>query len=202
MSHIITTYGPWAIFALVLFEDFGLFIVPGETALISAGLLASHGKMSIEWLLIAAWAGAVLGDTIGYFIGRLGGRRLVLRYGSRFGATHYRLLRVERFFARYGSFIVVFARFFFGLRQLNGIVAGIGIMPSALFVLYNAIGAALWVAVWGFGVYLFGHQFTNLIQNLLGSMNLVLILALVGLAVLAVIAFFWWRRRHNASQAE
>jgi len=98
-----------------------------------------------------------------------------------------------------GRFVVVLARFVYGLRQLNGIVAGIGRMPALWFVLYNALGAALWVGVWGLGVYFFGNQVTYLIQSLAAAINPLGILALAGLAVGALAGFFWWRRRH-ASQ--
>src|SRR5699024_4572902 len=127
LNSIIANYGPWAVFVLVLLEDFGL-PVPGETALIAAAALASQGKLPIVLLRAAAWLGAVVGDNIGYAIGRYGGRRLVVRYGARWGLTDQRLARVEHFFARFGSAIVIVARFVVGLRQLNGIVAGIGRM--------------------------------------------------------------------------
>ena len=96
ITQIITDYGPWAVFALILIEDFGI-PVPGETALISAALLASQGKLSIVQLLPAAWVGAVIGDNIGYAIGRFGGRSLVLRHGARVGVTDARLDRIDAF---------------------------------------------------------------------------------------------------------
>ncbi|WP_423822375.1 DedA family protein [Salinisphaera sp. SPP-AMP-43] len=197
ISQIISDYGPWAIFMLVLIEDFGV-PVPGETALISAALLASQGKLPIAWLLPAAWLGAVIGDNIGYAIGRLGGRRLVLRYGARVGITDERLGRVERFFARRGGVIVVVARFFVGLRQLNGIVAGIGCMAAPRFVLYNALGAALWVGLWGFGTYWFGEHFSKALKTF-GPTALYIAAGLAGAAVLGYIVWWCWRRRRRPS---
>ncbi|HET7313585.1 DedA family protein [Salinisphaera sp.] len=199
ISQIISDYGPWAIFTLVLIEDFGI-PVPGETALISAALLASQGKMPITLLLPAAWLGAVIGDNIGYAIGRFGGRRVVVRYGAKVGITDRRLARIERFFARRGGAIVIVARFFVGLRQLNGIVAGIGCMAAPRFILYNAIGAALWVGVWGFGVYWFGQHFEQALEKF-GP-----IVMYVGGGVAAVLAIgyvvwrFVWRRRRSGSR--
>lgn len=192
MSHItqvITQYGPWAILVIILVEDFGILLAPGETALVSAALLASQGQLSIVWLLLAAWTGAVIGDNIGYVVGRWGGRRLVLRYGERIGVTEYRLAHVERFFARYGYVIVVFARFVFGLRQLNGIVAGVGAMRAPMFILYNAIGAALWVGVWGFGVYWFGHQF----QHFIDTAGPIALYVVGGLGIVAAAGYLYWR---------
>ena len=197
ITQIITDYGPWAVFALILIEDFGI-PVRGETALISAALLASQGKLSIVQLLPAAWVGAVIGDNIGYAIGRFGGRSLVLRHGARVGVTDARLDRIETFFARYGGAIVVVARFFVGLRQLNGIVAGIGRMPAAKFVAYNAIGATLWVGLWGFGVYWFGRRFHDLVATL-GPIGLY---GIGGFGVLAIAAYLVWRLiRHRRARA-
>lgn len=195
ITQIITDYGPWAIFAIILIEDFGIPL-PGETALISAALLASQGKLPIELLLPAAWAGAVIGDNIGYAIGRFGGRALVLRHGARVGITDARLDRIEAFFARYGGAIVVVARFFVGLRQLNGIVAGIGRMPAAKFMIYNAIGATLWVAVWGFGVYWFGRRFHDVLDQL-GPIGLYVLGALGVLALIGAIAWHLLHRRRT-----
>jgi membrane protein DedA with SNARE-associated domain len=192
ISQMITTYGPWAIFTLVLIEDFGV-PVPGETALITAAVLASQGKVPIEWLLPAAWLGAVLGDNIGYAIGRYAGRRVVLRFGGRVGITEARLSWVERFFARYGGAIVIVARFFVGLRQLNGIVAGISRMAAPTFMLCNAFGAALWVMVWGFGIYWFGGHFPLLLHSMGPT-------AAGALIVVGVILFgvLMWRRYRGA----
>ncbi|WP_158583463.1 DedA family protein [Salinisphaera sp. Q1T1-3] len=200
ISQVISDYGPWAIFLLILIEDFGI-PVPGETALISAALLASQGKLPILTLLIAAWAGAVIGDNIGYAIGRFGGRRVVVRYGERIGITDARLARIEAFFVRRGGAIVLVARFFVGLRQLNGIVAGIARMPAAKFTLYNAIGAALWVAVWGFGVYWFGQRFHALIERF-GPVGMYVLCTLVAVVVAGYIVWRWVRRYRRPNPSD
>lgn len=190
LNVVISTYGPWAVFVLVLIEDFGV-PVPGETALIAAAVLASQGKLSIALLLPAAWLGAVVGDNIGYAIGRYGGRRLVVRYGARWGLTDRRLARVEHFFTRFGGAIVIVARFVVGLRQLNGIVAGIGRMAALRFMLYNAMGAALWVLFWGLGIYWFGAH----LEALLDSLGRTGTYALAGAVVILAGVFLWWRYR-------
>jgi membrane protein DedA with SNARE-associated domain len=97
---------------------------------------------------VVAFAAAVTGDSLGYLIGRAGGRRLVLRYGRFVRLTSQRLDKVETFMARHGPKVVAIARFVEGLRQLNGVVAGATGMPWRRFVLFNAIGAAAWVGVW------------------------------------------------------
>lgn len=193
VETIVTTYGPLAVFLLMLLEDFGLPL-PGEGALIAAAVLASQGHMSIGTLLAAAWAGAVLGDNIGYAIGRFGGRRVVLRYGARWGLNAERLGRVEHFFERFGYAVVIVARFIVVLRQLNGIVAGIGRMAAPRFLLYNALGAALWVLAWGLGVYWFGGY----LEHWIDARSHIGIYVLLGVIVAGVGAFLWWRYRHRA----
>jgi membrane protein DedA with SNARE-associated domain len=141
-------YGYWAVFAAILLEDFGV-PVPGETLLIAGALLASQGHMHIFPLLLIGWIGAVTGDNIGYAIGRFGGRHLLLRYGPYLLVSQRRLEYAEAFFRRRGGVVIVLARFFAVLRQLNGIVAGMARMPWWRFLPYNALGAALWVGFWG-----------------------------------------------------
>jgi membrane protein DedA with SNARE-associated domain len=92
--------------------------------------------------------GAVLGDNIGFAIGHFGGRRLVERYGRYVFLTPERLEKTTRFFDRHGGKIIIVARFIEGLRQANGIIAGTTGMHWSRFLIFNAIGAALWVAVW------------------------------------------------------
>jgi membrane protein YqaA with SNARE-associated domain len=101
---------------------------------------------------------AVIGDNIGYAIGHFGGRRLVLRHGRYVGVRADNLDRVERFFQRYGGIIVVVARFFEILRQLNGVVAGTVGMTWWRFLAFNAVGATLWVGLWGWGVFYLGRH--------------------------------------------
>ena len=100
----------------------------------------------------------MLGDNIGFAIGRFGGRRLIGRYGSRVGITEQKLQHAENFFARYGPEIVIAARFIVVVRQLNGIIAGSAGMRWWQFLLYNIIGATLWVSVWTLGIYFIGSH--------------------------------------------
>jgi membrane protein DedA with SNARE-associated domain len=143
-------YGYPLVFGLIFLESFGL-PVPGESVLITAALLAGRHEMDLTLVIAIAGCAAVLGDNVGYAIGRYGGRRLLLRYGSFIGATGDRLHAVETFFRRYGGGIVIVARFIALARQLNGIVAGTASMPWWRFLAFNALGALLWVGFWGFG---------------------------------------------------
>jgi membrane protein DedA with SNARE-associated domain len=198
VHHFVVDYGYLAVFLGIFFEDFGL-PTPGETMLIAGAVLASHGALNIYWLLLIAWLGAVIGDSIGYLIGAKGGHRLLTRYGARVGITEERLKKVEAFFARYGDIVVVFARFFLILRQFNGIVAGTLEMPWPRFLLYNAIGAALWVGFWGGATYWIGRQFFEYLRSFGWTGRTVL--AIIALGVVALIARFWWQWRSHQQAA-
>ncbi|MEJ2695503.1 MAG: DedA family protein [Candidatus Sulfobium sp.] len=150
-------YGYLAVFLGVFLEDFGI-PVPGETLLIAGALFAGLGEFRIWWIALLAFLGAVAGDNVGYAIGYFGGRRLVLAYGRYVFLTAERLQRLEAFFARHGGKVVMAARFIEGFRQFNGIVAGISGMRWRRFLVFNGIGAALWVCLWAGGAYFLGNR--------------------------------------------
>ena len=133
--------------ALVLIEDFGV-PVPGETVLILAAVYAGAGRLNIGLVVLLGFLGALLGDNIGFAIGHFGGRPLAERYGRYIFLTPERLEKATSFFERHGGKIIIVARFIEGLRQANGIIAGISGLRWTRFLIFNAIGAALWVAVW------------------------------------------------------
>jgi membrane protein DedA with SNARE-associated domain len=147
LAPLLDHYGYLAIAALVTLEDFGI-PVPGETVLIAGAVYAGAGRLNIAAVGIIAVAAAVIGDNIGYLIGRPGGRALVLRYGRYVFLTGERLARAEAFFTRHGGKVVTIARFLEGLRQANGIIAGITGMPWRRFLAFNALGAVLWAGLW------------------------------------------------------
>ena len=140
-------YGYLAVLGLVLIEDFGV-PVPGETVLILAAVYAGAGRLNIWLVAPLGFCGALLGDNIGFAIGHFGGRPLAERYGRYIFLTRERLEKATRFFDRHGGKIIIVARFIEGLRQANGIIAGISGLRWQRFLVFNAIGAALWVAVW------------------------------------------------------
>ena len=164
-EHLLATLEPWiyhygvaAVFVTLVFESFGLPL-PGESLLIVAAILAGRGEISFPGLLLAAWAGAVIGDNVGYLAGRMLGHRLLWRYGPKIGLSAQRLDRVEAIFLRYGAMTVGFARFVGILRQLNGIFAGTMYMDWRRFLAFNALGGAVWVLVWTItGFYLGSHE--------------------------------------------
>ena len=147
LAPLLDRYGYAAVGGLVLLEDFGV-PAPGETILIAAAVYAGAGKLNIVLVAVIGFIAAVAGDNIGYAIGRVGGRRLVLRYGRYVFLTEAGLDTAEAFFAGHGGKVVTIARFIEGLRQANGIIAGISEMAWRRFLAFNALGAALWVGLW------------------------------------------------------
>ena len=162
LESFVRHYGAFAVMPILAIEALGA-PVPGESLLIFASVLAGRGEMSLPSLLIFAWVGSVLGDNLGYLIGRKLGRGTILRFGAKVGLTDERFSGIERVYVRYGSATVLFARFFSILRQLNGIVAGILGMSWWRFVLLDAVGAALWVMVWVFAPAYFSEHLTFII---------------------------------------
>jgi len=155
----VAAYGVAAIFLIVYLEALGLPL-PGESALIAAGVLSARGDLGVMPALLAVFLGAVLGDGTGYWIGRIGGRPLLQRFGPYLKLTPERLDRLERLFRERGAVIVATARVVGVLRQLNGVVAGSVAMPWPRFLAANALGAALWTAAWGGGSFLFADALT------------------------------------------
>lgn len=147
LAPLLNHYGYLAVGGLLFVEDFGI-PVPGETVLIAASLYAGAGRLNIVAVGVIAFAAALLGDNLGYLIGRKGGRPLIERVGKYVFLTPARLDRGEEFFNKHGGKIVVVARFIDGLRQLNGLIAGTIEMHWLKFLAANALGSALWVGTW------------------------------------------------------
>jgi membrane protein DedA with SNARE-associated domain len=185
LEPLIRDYGVVIVTIVLTLESFGAPL-PGESLLIVASVLAGRGDISFPWLLLFSWLGAVLGDNIGYIIGRVLGRGVVLRHGKKIGLDADRLKKIEDVFARFGSITVAFARFVNILRQLNGIVAGILRMDWRRFLIFNALGGALWVLVWGFAGFYFGEHLSDLtaLARGLGVAGAIVVLALLVLVLL------------------
>lgn len=149
--------GYLAVFGLVLVEDFGI-PVPGETMLILGAVYAGSGRLNVIVVGLVGFAGAVIGDNVGFAIGHFGGRPLVERFGRYVFLTPKRVEAATAFFGRHGGWIIIVARFIEGLRQANGIIAGTTGMHWGRFLAFNAIGAALWVVVWTSVGYLAGSN--------------------------------------------
>lgn len=159
LAPLISQYGYLALAGLLFLEDFGL-PVPGETVLVAAAFYAGLGKLNIVLVIMIGFIAAVLGDNVGYSIGRLGGRPLVERWGKAILLTSERLDKAQSYFNNHGGKIVAGARFIDGLRQLNGIIAGISEMRWLKFLMFNMLGAAVWVSFWSLIAY-YGSSYIN-----------------------------------------
>jgi membrane protein DedA with SNARE-associated domain len=190
-------YGYLAVAGLVLVEDFGV-PVPGETTLILAAVYAGAGRLSVWLVGLIGFAAAVTGDNIGFAIGHFGGRALVERYGRYIFLTPERLDKATGFFERHGGKIVAVARFIEGLRQANGIIAGISGMHWAKFLAWNALGAALWVAVWTCVGYFSGNHIDS-IYHTATRYSTYLAIAF-GVFVVAWIGRRLWRQRARRAE--
>lgn len=161
LQPLFDRYGYLAIFATIFLEDFGV-PMPGETTLIVGSLLASHSGLNIVALAAVAWTAAVLGDNVGYAIGRYAARNVILKVAKHLLINEKKISAAENAFKRRGAILVIIARFVEILRQLNGIVAGMARMPWQRFLPLNALGAGLWVAFWAGLAYEFGLRSENL----------------------------------------
>ena len=198
LEPTLNSYGYLAVAGLVMIEDFGV-PVPGETVLILGAVYAGSGRLSIGLVVLLAFLGAIVGDNIGFALGHFGGRRLVERWGRYILLTPERLDKATDYFERHGGKVIVIARFVEGLRQANGIVAGTTGMHWAKFVLFNALGAALWVGTWSAIGYFSGNHITS-IYNTASRYSSYLAIA-VAIGILALIFRHMLRRRRRSEAA-
>ncbi len=191
LSHFFADYGYWVIFFGVMLENAGIPL-PGETVLLFAGFLAFHGELDLLPAILTAIAGATLGDTGGYWIGRSGGRPFVDKYLRRFRLVARPFDHSEVLFLRYGQWAVFVGRFITGLRVFAGILAGLFRMPYRRFLLFNFTGATAWaVAVTTLG-YVFGNQWRRILHFLMRFDQITLIAIALGILAAAVV---WGIRR-------
>ena len=194
LAPILDSYGYLAVGGLLFLEDFGV-PAPGEAILIAAAVYAGAGQLNIALVVLIGLLAAVLGDNVGFAIGHFGGRALVLRFGRYVLLTQNRLAKVEGFFASHGGKVVTIARFIEGLRQANGIIAGLTGMRWRRFLAFNVLGAAIWVGLWSTVGYLAGNHF-EAIYSTAQRYELYLLAALAILAV-TLIAGHLLRHRRN-----
>jgi membrane protein DedA with SNARE-associated domain len=188
VQPLLDRYGYPAVFLAVMVEGIGL-LAPGQTLLIAAALTATKGGLNIAWVLIWTFTGAVLGNSLGYLLGRWGGRPLL----HKMKVNEQRLQRMEEYFTRYGKGVVLVARFFDGLRQLNGIVAGILKMPWKVFTIFNILGAVLWTGMWGLGAYFLDKEITSSHLAFRKIEPWIAFLCLLGF--MALLVYLLWHRR-------
>lgn len=187
-SHF-TSHGYWTLSLALLLENAGI-PVPGETVLLFASFLAhEHQELDLRLIILVGTIACTLGDNLGYWIGRRGGRVLLERHQRFFHISDRTLQRGEKLFADYGAITILFARFVFGMRVIAGPLAGVLRMEWRRFAIFNFIGAAVWVATVSSAGYLLGQHWDTLL-DIVARVNIGVI---IGFAVL--VFFIWWRKR-------
>jgi membrane protein DedA with SNARE-associated domain len=187
VQPLLQRYGYGAAFAAVLVEGMGV-PTPGQTLLMAAAVEAAEGRMSIGLLLFVVTTAAIFGNSVGYAIGRWGGRAAL----NKLKVNAQRQQRLDDLFRRRGGVVVLLARFLDGLRQLNGIAAGVLQMPWWTFTAYNIAGAILWTCAWGLGTYFLGRDIHFLAAFFHKHSGW---LYAVGLAALVTLVFYLLRSR-------
>jgi membrane protein DedA with SNARE-associated domain len=156
VQHLIAHYGYAAIFLVVMMESTGI-PMPGETILISAAALAgTKHALDIRGVIAAAAGGAIVGDNIGFWVGREFGEPLLEKWGYLVGLDARKRLLGRYLFARYGGSIVFFGRFVALLRAFAAVLAGANNLAPWRFFVFNALGGIVWATVFGLGGYLLG----------------------------------------------
>ena len=194
-------YGYGAIALLLLLENIGVPVIPGELAMIGGAIFAGTGRAGLNVVVVGvvAVAAAIAGAEIGYLIGKFAGRELILHYGKWVLIKPHHLDRAEAIVSRYGGIVVVIARFIVGLREANGIIAGITQMRWLTFAWFNVLGACAWVATWVSVGYLAGDAISTIYRNI-NRFGLYALLALAILLAGYVIRRLARRRRRRAAQ--
>jgi membrane protein DedA with SNARE-associated domain len=190
MTHFIAHYGLFFLFGIVCLESAGLWL-PGETALIAAAVYASEGHLPIAGVIAVATTGAIIGDNIGYWLGREVGRPLIYRYGWTQRLAERVMPPAERFFERHGGKAVFLARFFGGVRVTGAWMAGITRMAWWKFLFWNAAGGIVWAVAVGLIAYYAGRAVADTIARygVFGGIGVGIFIVLV------IVALHLWRRR-------
>jgi membrane protein DedA with SNARE-associated domain len=194
LSSVLNHYGYAAVVGLVGVEGVGI-PAPGQTILIAAGVYAGAGQLNLIAVLLLGLLAAVAGDNLGYAVGHYGGRPLVQRVGRYVFLNEERLDSAERFFDRHGPIVVVVARSIDGLRQFNGVVAGVSRMRWWRFLIFNAVGGMAWVLVWVLLGYLAGAHLGTIYAEVRRYQSYLLIA--LGVVVTAVVTWSLLRRRRQ-----
>ena len=201
LLDLVARLGHWAYLIIFLAATLecaafiGLF-VPGESLMLASGFFSQQGVLRLELVMVVGFIGAILGDNIGYQLGSRLGRDWLLRHGKRIGLRRSRLDRVDAFFKRHGAKAVFFGRFIGFARALVPFVAGASRMRYRQFLMYNALGAALWSAGFVLLGYFLGASW-KVVEKWIGRSTLVL----AGIAVVTLLGYWFWRRRLRPRRA-
>jgi membrane protein DedA with SNARE-associated domain len=190
----LSSYGYVVVFGLVMVESIGI-PVPGETALVGAALYAgSTHKLAIWWVIAVAIAGAIVGDNIGFSIGRYGGARLLIRHGHKIRLHEGRLKIGIWLFRRHGGKVVFWGRFVSILRTYAAFLAGTNQMEWPRFLFFNAAGGIVWATLYGVVYYVFGSSLRQL------STTIDIVLGVIGTVILVVFLIWSKRKEHELQE--
>src|SRR5260221_5284635 len=184
LAEFVSVYGIWLVAAFIALESVGIPL-PAEAALIAAGFFAARTHHIDIWSLIAAGiVAAILGEVVGFWIGRRFGHQLLMRHGARLGFTEGRIRIGQWLFVRYGGRFVFIARFLPFLRNIAAVLAGTNSMAQHSFYFASATAAAAWIIGYGVAAYSFGEAFANLASPAAVILALSAILSILAASVL------------------
>lgn len=187
LDALLAALGYWAVPLFIAVESMGIPL-PGESMLIAAGLYAgTTHHLQIAWVIVAAAAGAIVGDNLGFAIGHFGGYRLLLRYGHYIRLDEPKVKVARYLFLTHGGKVVFFGRFVSILRAYAAFLAGTSRMPWPRFLVYNAAGGIVWATGWGLAAYFLGKELERLSKTIDIAFGVA--------AVIAVVAFLIVLRR-------
>lgn len=197
LTHLLSTYGYWAVLLFVAIESTGIPF-PGETMLVAAAIFAgtSH-QLQIPLVIAAAATGAIIGDNVGFWVGREGGYRLLRRYGHFIRLDERRLKLGQYLFLRHGGKVVFFGRFVAVLRAWAAFLAGTNRMPWPRFLVFNAAGGILWATVYGVAGYELGAN----IERIRGPVGIVTAV-IAAIIIIAVLVFLRRNEKRLEEEAE
>jgi membrane protein DedA with SNARE-associated domain len=161
VAQFISNYGVWVVAAFIALESVGIPL-PAEAALIAAAFFAAKHGLDIWPLITIGILAAIVGEVVGFWIGRRFGYQLLNRYGARLGLTEGRITIGQWLFVRYGGRFVFIARFLPFLRNMAAVLAGTNSMAQHSFYFASATAAAAWITCYGLAAYSFGEAFGNL----------------------------------------
>ena len=194
IQSLVSQHGYWVVFLIVMLESAGVPL-PGETVLIlAAGFAGATGELNLSLVISCAAAGAIIGDNIGFWVGRTYGAKFLLRYGRFVRLSKSRLKLGQYLFRKHGAKIVFFGRFVAFLRVFAALLAGVNKYHWPQFLFFNAAGGIIWALLIGIGAFLFGDS----IHRISGPVGIIALAA----AIAGVIAFMYVVRRGEKRMEE
>ncbi len=194
LTNLLASWGYWAVLVFVMIESTGIPF-PGETMLlVAAGYAGASHRLGITLVIVAAAAGAIIGDNLGFWVGREGGFRLLLHYGKYIRLDERKLKLGQYMFMKHGGKVVFFGRFVAVLRAWAAFLAGTNHMPWPRFLVANAVGGILWAVIFGLLGYIVGQN----VERFTGPVGI----AFVVIAGAILVASFLYLRKNEARLEE